>query len=350
MKHYTGLDISMKTTSICIVDENGKVAFHDTVETDPTAIFTALEYSRLEIEKIAIESGSLSHWLVQSLQKRGLSVVCIDSRKMSKVLSININKTDKNDARLIAEALRCGFYSEVVQKSQDLAEVQILLNSRRTLLNILVKLKNTVRGFLKTYGIRLGTLSHQKFGIAVREYLADKPEIVQIAIISLIDTYQSTLYQLNKVEAQIKKMAQDDPDIRLLMTIPGVGIITAFTFKVCLGDPKRFKKSRSVGAYFGMTPSQYSSGETTRQGRISKCGTAEMRALLNDAALSLLYRTKSWSRLKHWGLNLKKKKGHKKATMAVGRKLAIIMHRMLIEGKPFIFGEPKKEKAEKKVV
>jgi transposase len=127
------------------------------------------------------------------------------------------------------------------------------------------------------------------------------------------------------------------------MTIPGIGIITALTFIVCLGEPTRFKKSRSVGAYFGMTPTQYSSGETTRQGRISKCGNMDIRALLNDAAVSLLYRTKSWSRLKHWGVNLKKKKGHKKAAMAVGRKLAIIMHRMLLEGKPFVFGEQKKK-------
>lgn len=345
MKYYTGLDISMKTTSISIVDKNGKIAYQDTVVTDPATIASTLKDTHLDIEKIAIESGSISHWLVQSLQKRNLPIVCIDSRKMSKVLSININKTDKNDARLIAEALRCGFYSEVAQKPQDLAEIQILLTSRRTLLNTLVKFKNTVRGLLKTYGIRLGTVSHQKFGSTVRECLVDKHEMVQIAITSLLEAYQSTLYQLNRVDAQIKKMAKDDPDVQLLMTIPGVGIITAFTFKVCLGDPMRFKKSRAVGAYFGMTPSQYSSGETVRRGKISKCGAAEMRALLNDAAMSLLYTTKSWSRLKHWGLNLKKKKGHKKAMMAVGRKLAVIMHRMLIDRTPFKFGEePKKIK------
>lgn len=349
MRYYTGLDVSMKTTSICIVDENSKIVFQDTVETDPTAITSTLENTRLPIIKVALESGSISHWLIKSLKKRGLPVVCVDSRKMSKILSIKINKTDKNDAFLIAEALRSGFYSEVVEKSQDLAEMQILLNSRRTLLNILVKLKNTVRGYLKTYGIRLGTVSHSKFGIVVFECLKDKPEHVQIAITALIKVYESTLNQLRIVEVKIKRVADEDSEVQLLMTIPGIGVITALTFIVCLGEPTRFKKSRSVGAYFGMTPTQYSSGETTRQGRISKCGNMDIRALLNDAAVALLYRTKSWSRLKHWGLNLKKKKGHKKAAMAVGRKLAIIMHRMLIEGKPFVFGEPKQEAIQVKV-
>jgi transposase len=340
MKHFIGLDVSMKTTSICIVNQNRKIIFEDIAETDPTSIFTMIKNTGLEIEKIALESGSVSHWLIQKLCNRGLPVICIDARKMSKILSININKTDKNDARLIAEALCCGFYSEVIQKTQDLAEIKVLLGSRRTLLDVLVKLKNTIRGHLKIYGIRLGALKHQKFACEVRRRLEDKSEVVQIALNGLLKAFDDILVQLNIFEKKIKEMAKEDDDIKLLMTIPGVGIITAFTFKVHLGDPSRFKKSRSVAAYFGMTPTQYSSGDTTRQGKISKCGSAETRTMLSDAATSMLYRTKSWSRIKAWGLKIQKKKGHKKAIMAIGRKLCTVMHRMMVERKPFIFGEP----------
>lgn len=270
---------------------------------------------------------------------------------MSKVLSININKTDKNDARLIAEALRCGFYSEVHQKSQENVETRILVNSRRTLVNISVQLKNTIRGHLKAFGIRLGSVSTpNRFIESVKKLLNDKSEIVQYGLQQLLDAYVDINQHLNLLEDKLEDLAQQDEDIELLKSIPGVGLITAFTFKVYLGDPKRFKTSRAVGAYFGLTPTQYSSGETQRQGRVSKRGSSEVRCLLNDAATSMLYRTKSWCRPKAWGLKLKKKKGHKKATTAVGRKLCTIMHRMLVTRKSFEYGAPRdKETASMKI-
>lgn len=343
MKYYTGLDVSMKTTSVCIVDQDGKIILEETVATDPATLNAIIKATRLKIEKIAIESGSISHWLVEELIERDLPIICIDSRKMSKVLSLKINKTDKNDARLIAEALRCGFYSEVHQKTQENVDVRILINSRRTLKDVSIKLKNTIRGHLKAFGIRLGLVKNKQFSIKVRELLKDKSEIVQCGLDELLATFESINLQLEKLEDKLEEMAKNDEDIQLLMTIPGIGIITAFTYKTYLGDPKRFKTSRAVGAYFGMTPRQYSSGETERQGKVSKCGSPEVRFLLNEAACSMLYCTKSWCRPKAWGLKLKKKKGHKKATMAVGRKLCTIMHRMLITKKPFEYGSPKEK-------
>jgi transposase len=348
MKYYTGLDISMKTTSICVLNQESKKVFEDVVETDPDAIVEALRKTKLSMEKVAIESGSISHWLMEELTHRGLNMVCIDSRKMASVLAININKTDKNDARLIAEALRCGFYSEVVQKTQENAALRILLGSRRTLKDTSTKLKNTIRGHLKVFGIRLGELNNSKFFQEVVNRLEGKAEEVQLSIRGLLESFEKVNQEIDKLETHIEKLAKKDEDIALLTTIPGVGIITAFTFKTFLGDPKRFKSSRSVGAYFGMTPSQYSSGEAQKQGRISKRGSKEVRSVLNDAATSMLYRTKSWSKLKAWGLKLRKSKGHKKAAMAVGRKVCTIMHRMLITREPFKYGIPKEETTELK--
>lgn len=215
------------------------------------------------------------------------------------------------------------------------------MGSRRTLIEVATKLKNTIRGHLKVYGIRLGTASNQKFIGIVKERLKDKPPVVVTAINGLLESFNCIMKKIVKMEKEIEDLAREDEDVKLLTTIPGVGIISAYTFISHLGDAKRFKSSRAVGAFFGMTPTQYSSGETQKQGRVSKCGSSEVRSLLNECAFVLLYATKSWSRLKVWGLKIKKKKGHKKAMMAVGRKLSVLMHRMLVTRKPFEYGSPK---------
>jgi len=346
MKYYIGLDVSMKTTFICIVNQEKKIIFNVEVATDPDAICSAIRSTKLKIEKSAVESGSISRWLVNEISSRGLPIICVDARKMSKILSININKTDKNDAYLIAEALRCEFYSEVYQKPQEHVETKILIGSRRILKENSTKLKNAVRGHLKAFGIRLGAVSNLKFESQVLSVIESKSEVVQSGIKALLQAFKATNEQIEKLEKQLKELVKEDEDVKLFTTIPGVGIITALTFKVHLGDPARFKTSRAVGAYFGMTPRQYSSGEVQRQGRVSKCGSPEVRFLLNESACVLLYRTKSWSKIKAWGEKIKKKKGHKKATMAIGRRLAVIMHRMLITKKPFEYGTPKGKKTQ----
>lgn len=349
MMHYTGLDVSMKTTSICIVDNIGNVVLEETIPTDPATISAVIKNSNLNISLIALESGSISHWLTKQLRARNLPVICIDARCMSKILSININKTDKNDARLIADAARCRFYSEVHLKDECDVDMRILINSRRTLMNCSLQLKNTVRGHLKAFGIRLGTIGNVNFVGKVREVIKDKADVVQIGLNSLLEAFEVLEIKLKEINNLLKEMAKNDADIQLLTTIPGVGLITAFTFKVYLGDPKKFKCSRTVGAYFGMTPKQYASGETQIQGRISKQGSPEVRFLLCEAAAVMLYRTKSWSKLKAWGIKLKKKKGHKKTMLALGRKLAIVMHRMLITREPFKYGDDKMKTIEEKL-
>jgi transposase len=349
MKYYTGLDVSLKTTAICIVNQEGKIVFEETVVTDPVTITAVLKETRLEIERVAIESGSISHWLEKELCARGLPIICIDAHKMSKVLAININKTDKNDARLIAEALRCNFYSEVQPKTQENAELQILLNSRRTLKNVATQLKNTIRGHLKVFGIFLGQLNSKKFLEKALVAIHNKSDNVKESLKCLLDAFYQIIQQMKLLEEKIEAIAKHDEDVKLLTTIPGVGTLIALTFKVYVGDPNRFKTSKAVGAYFGMTPRQYSSGETHRQGKVSKRGSSEIRFLLNEAASVMMYCTKSWCRPKAWGLKLKKKKGHKKATMALGRKLGTVMHRMLISKKAFEFGEPKEKKLQKAV-
>ena len=335
MKYYTGLDVAMKESFICILDEEGKKVCETKAYSTPRAIFESLEKSGFKSEKVGIESGSLTRFLIKGLQNLGVPALCIDSRKMSAILAVTINKTDKNDARGIADAIRCNHYKEVYVKSDEDASVEILLKSRKTLVHISGNLKNTIRGFLKTYGVLLGDLHPKNFAKEVREKLPNIPQEASEGIESLLKSLVTNFEEIDQIEKKIKILTIENKNVKLLMTIPGIGPIIASYFVFSLGEADRFEKSKSVGAFFGMSPRQYSSGETISMGRISKCGDADMRRLLTNAAMILMTRTKGWCSLKAWGMKIAKKHGMKKAFMAVGRKLAVTMHRMMITGEPF---------------
>jgi transposase len=346
MKYYVGLDVSMKETSVCVVDETGNVCRERTVKTDPQAIAEVLKKFQA-IELVGLESGSISHWLVDELKKLDLPTICVDARKMATILSVQINKTDKNDARGIADALRCRIFREVMPKSQTAIETSTLMGCRKVLVEQKVQISNAIRGFLKTYGIRLGPTTDASFVRKVKEVLSPNHLIARQAIEALLVQFESLYENIKRLTAQAETLARHDEVVGRLKTIPGVGTITAMTYKAEIDDPARFKNSRAVGAYLGMTPRQYSSGETKRQGRISKCGSHELRTLLNEASTVLLMRSKKWSKLRAWGLKIYRKHGFKKACMAVGRKLAVVMHRMWMDKTDFVYGAPKEENSER---
>ena len=347
MKYYVGLDVSQKTTSICIVDENGKIVNEGNTNTDPIFIGNYIKQKKIENALIGFESGFFSYYLIKGLAKQGLTPVCMDARKLKPFLEIKINKTDKNDARGIAEALRLNIYSIVPDKPQEDIDKGILLSARRTLVNQQTTLKNTVRGLIKNNGLKIGAVSPKKFSEAVKKIIKGSSELFISGIINLLNAFDAIVEEISKIDKKVLETGNKDINVKRLKTIPGIGDITALSFTTEIYDPKRFKTSKAVGAYFGMTPTQYQSGETKKQGRISRCGSSEMRFLLTEAAIIHLMRSKKWSKLKAWGLKIMKKKGTKKAAMAVGRKLAIIMHRMMITQSDFIFGEPKEKQNEK---
>ncbi len=344
MAYYAGLDVSMKTTSIAIVNEKGEICFETICETDPTILNKTIHDSGFVCEKIGIESGCISFWLIEELKKLALPAICIESRQMAAIIALKVNKTDRNDARLIANAMRCNLYKEVFHKTKESIEIGLQMGARRVLVDTRTKLKNSIRGFLKAYGIRLGAVSHQKFCETVRCSLQDKAECVKEAIEGLLKSYEEVGRNIDLAEQALEKLSKADPVIALFESIPGVGTITALTYKAVIDNPYRFTEPRNIGAYLGLTPNQYSSGETVKQGGISKCGCAELRTLLVECAIVILTRTRGWTKLKAWGLKIMKRSGLNKAAAAVARKLAIIMLRMWQEGKAFIWGE-KKEKS-----
>jgi transposase len=324
-----------------VLNEQGKTVHEGSENTDPHLIADYLSKLGLEKMSIGFESGSLTPYLLTGFKERAIDAICMDARKLSPILALKINKTDKNDARGIAEALRAGMYTRVHCKPEEAINRAILLTARRTLVEQQTDLKNSVRGLLKGYGIRLGSISAKKFSAAVMKQIEGHQEIVSLSIKCLLDVFDKVVEEIGKIDKKMIEIASQDKEVCRLMTIPGVGAVTALTYKAEIFDPSRFKTSRAVGAYIGMTPKQHASGETQRQGKTSKCGSKELRFLLVEAGVVIVTRSKKWSKLKAWGLKIMKKKGLKKAAVAVGRKLAVIMHRMMVEEKDFIYGEAK---------
>jgi transposase len=351
MSNYIGLDVSLKTTAICIMNPAGKILTEMTASTDACSIVAMIQKHELPIEKAALECGGMSHWLTKELNDQGLPTICIDARKMSAAIKIRVNKTDKNDAQEIANALRTGYYKEVYQKQDHVMEKQTLLTVRRSLIDQRTQLTNTIRGLLKLYGkLHCGSSENKvRFKEKVLNEINSLGQDVQLGINALLAPFDVICREVEKIDNRVEELTKNDEDVQLLKTILGVGAITALTFKLEIDDPSRFKKSRSVGAYVGMTPTQYSSGETIKQGSISKAGSNELRAMVCQSAMSIMYRVKSWSRLKLFGLRIKKQHGHKKAVVALGRKLCVVMHRMLVTRQSFEPGNVEQREIDKLV-
>ncbi|NTU69933.1 IS110 family transposase [bacterium] len=343
MEHYVGLDVSLKSIFVCIVNEKGKIVKEQELPSTPEAIGSFLQETDLEIEKIGLESGNLTHYLKKGLKKMGYEVIGMESRKMAAILATIINKTDKNDARGIAEALRVGHYRECIHRSDEAVEIRSVLHARQTAIEQRTHLLSSIKGHVKMYGIKLGKGKTKTFREKVEKTISSLKPSVQQSIKCLLNILDVVEKEIKKLDRESIALGKKQTDVRILQTIDGVGPITALAFKAEIDDPKRFEDSKDVAAYIGLTPSQYSSGEIQRQGGISKRGSRRMRCLLVEAATCLLTRSKVWSKLKAWGMKLMKKKGKKKAIIAVARKLAVTMHRMLITQQPFMRTDKKAE-------
>lgn len=333
-KYYAGLDISMKKTYVVITDDKGRILRQKEVATE-IADITAYLGDAAGL-RVCLESGSLSHWLARGLQETGFDVVVAESHHMERYLSARMNKNDKNDAIGIAEALRVGVVKPVSIKSKDAQAQQVLIGSRRQLQRTARTLANTIRGELKSVGIRFHQrLSHKKLLENVDDITDQLDTISRVSIESLCKALSALVIQLSVLDQHLQDTVRHDTCCTVLQTIPGVGPVTAMTFVSTIDEPERFRDSRMVGAYLGLSPRQYASGEINHIGHISKRGNSECRAMLYEAAISILTRCTKPSTLQRWGKRLVKKKGLKKAAVAVARKLATIMHRMLITGELF---------------
>ena len=335
MNYYAGLDVSLRSCALCIVDNNGKVHLEKELPCEIMDIADCLAKFPNPIERVGFEAGAMSQHLFFGLQENGFDVVCMEARQVSAALSAMRNKTDKTDAKGIAQILRTGWFSPVHMKSREAHGVRALLSTRKALLKKTMDLANEVRGLLKIFGVRLPrTVKHGSFDALVRPMI-EMDEILAHAIIPLLDARVVLFQHYLELDRRVKRAASQDDVCMRMMTVPGVGPIVALTFKAAVDDPTRFKKSRTVAAHFGLTPRRFQSGEHDNPGRISKAGDRDVRATLYAAANALLMRTMAGSQIKTWGMRLMRTKGRRRAVVAVARKLAVLLHRMWIDGSEF---------------
>src|ERR1700716_831071 len=334
MEYYVGLDVSLKQTSICVVDQTGSVVREGAVDSDPDAIAEFVRSNAPGVVRIGLETGPTATWLWTELKRLGLPVICIDARHAKAVLKMQINKSDRNDAAGIARIMQTGWFKEVRVKDLDSHSVRALLASRALLVKIKRDLENQVRGLLKNLGLVIGRAKFNVFAVRAEELIEGRPELVA-AVRPLLVARNAVEQQTGDLDRKGLTLARYDAQVRRFMTVPGVGPITGLCFKATIDDPTRFKRSRSVGAYVGLTTRRHASGEIDWTGRISKCGDAMLRSYLFEAAGGLLTRVPKWCAVKAWGRRLAKRNGLSKAKVAVARNLAVILHRMWIDGTEF---------------
>ncbi|HTO67239.1 MAG TPA: IS110 family transposase [Bradyrhizobium sp.] len=336
MEVYVGLDVSLKETSICVVDGSGTVVSEGTVLSEPSALGEFLRNKAGSAKRIGLETGPTSTWLWHELKALGFPVICIDARHAKAALSLQINKSDRHDALGLARIMQCGWYKEVQVKSLPCHEVRAVLNSRAQLVKTRCDLENQIRGLLKNHGLVIAKASGQTFRRRAEELLGEY-QLLREAVRPLLAVHEVVRREIAGLTRKLIAMARNNRESRRLMTVPGIGPINALAFCAAIDEPGRFRRSRSVGAYFGLTPRRYASGEVDWTGRISKCGDAMVRTYLFEAAGVLLTRVPKWCGLKAWGHRLWKRIGFKKAKIAVARKLAVVLHRMWRDGTDFIW-------------
>lgn len=338
MSYYAGLDVSLEETAICIVDETGAIVRELRAASDPESLISAFNLVDLPMERIGLEACSQSAWLHQGLTRAGFPALCIETRQAKAAMGAMPNKTDRNDARGLAQIIRTGWYRQVHVKSVPSRMARSLLVARRTVLCKLRDMENAVRAVLRESGLKVGSPGRKQFAARVRELAETDPTLTDITE-PLLAVIASMYRELERLTRRALESVRVEPICRQLMTVPGVGPLTALAFRATVDQPERFRRSRDVGAHLGLTPRRYQSGETDVQGRVSRCGDELARTLLYEAAHTLLTRCKKWSALKAWGMNVAKRRGMAKARVAVARKLAVIMHRMWCDHSEFRWGK-----------
>ncbi|MHA6766985.1 IS110 family RNA-guided transposase [Sphingobium ummariense] len=327
-----------RKTSICIVDEAGRPSHQGRIESDPGVLAAIIAKKAPHAERVGLETGAMSSWLWHELKRTGLPVVCIDARHAHAALSVRMNKSDENDARGLAELVRVGWYREVAVKSEESQTARSILVCRSRPVRIRRDLENQMRSMLKECGLLFPRAASGQFQRRVNDLIADGHALSPI-VRPLLSVHEKTCGELEKIDRTIRRLAREDETTRRLMTVPGIGVVTALTYRHTIDDPSRFQNATKVGAYLGLTPRRRQSGEMDITGKISRLGDRLLRTYLFEAASVLLHRTKRWCSLKAWGLRLAKRSGMKKAQVAVARKLAIILHCMWVDGTEFEWGK-----------
>lgn len=339
MEHYAGIDVSLKESSVCVVDATGKVVREIKVASESEALVRYFGDLDLPVSRIGLEAGPLSQWLHAALVATGREVVLLETRHVKAALSAMTVKTDRKDARGIAQLLRMGWYRVVHAKSENCKDTRALLVGRKLLQGKLLDVELSIRGILRGYGLKVGEVSRGRFEARIRDLIAGHCTLE--TVIGAMLLARATLWsEFTKLHREMLKTARADKVCHRLMSTPGVGALVAVTYRSAVDDPARFGKSSTVGAYFGLTPKKYQSGETDRDGGVSKVGDTMVRTALFEAAHIMLTRATRFSSLKRWALEVAQRRGMKRAKVALARKLSVVLHRMWMDATEFRWSKP----------
>jgi transposase len=335
MEYYAGIDVSLECSSVCVVDATGKIVREDKVASEPEALIGWFRSLGFEPTRIGLEAGPLSQWLYAAMRDAGLAVELLETRRVRDAFKAMPVKTDRKDARGIAQLMRMGWFRPVHCKSIGAQETRAMLTARKLVQSKLFDVENSLRGILRGFGLKVGNTTQLRFAGRIRELVSGHPSLEAIAD-ALLSVHAVLLCEFKTFEKRARTMARSDTKAKLLMTTPSIGPVVALTYAAAIDDPKRFKSSKAAGPHFGLTPRKYQSGKTDVSGRISKIGDASVRTALYQAAhIMLTMPIKGCSQLKGWAMRIARRAGMKKAKVALARKLAVILHRMLVTATPF---------------
>lgn len=335
MDYYAGIDVSLEWSSLCVVDASGRIVREAKVSSEPEALIAWFRSLGCDLSRIGLEAGPLSQWLYAGLRQAGFATELLETRHVRDAFKAMPVKSDRNDARGIAQLMRLGWFRPVHCKSVAAQEVRAVLTARKLLQTKLLDVENSLRGILRGFGLKVGKVTTRGFAGRIRELVCGHPNLEAIGA-ALLSVRAVLLREFNALDKRVRCLARADDRARLLMSTPSVGPIVALTYAAAVDDPGRFRSSKQAGAHFGLTPKKYQSGETDRSGRISKIGDASVREALYQAAHIMLVKPlKGCSALKSWAMRIARRAGAKKAKVALARKLAVILHRMLADGAAF---------------
>jgi transposase len=334
MDHYAGIDVSLEQSSVCVVDVSGKIVREAKVASEPEALIAWFGALGFRMERIGLEAGPLSQWLYAAMKQAGLAVELLETRHVRDAFKSMPVKSDRNDARGIAQLMRLGWFRPVHCKSLAAQEMRALLTARKLVQSKLFDVEMSLRGILRGFGLKVGPTTPKRFAARIGELVSGHATLEVVAG-ALLAVHEALLREFNGLEKRVRTMARQDARVRLLMSAPGVGAIVALTYVSAIDDPARFKSSKVVGAHFGLTPKKHQSGETDYNGRISKIGDGAVRTALYEAAHIVLTRPVKGSYLKSWAMRIAKRAGMSKAKVALARKLAVVLHRMWVNGTGF---------------
>jgi transposase len=338
VEHYAGIDVSLELSSVCVVDAQGKIVKEAKVASEPEALVVFFGALGFAVERIGLEAGPLSQWLHAGLKRAGLEAVLLETRHVKAALSAMMVKTDRKDARGLAQLIRMGWFRPVHAKSMGSQEVRALLVARKQLLGRLIDVELSIRGILRGFGLKVGPVTRKGFEARIRELVTGQATLERIAGAMLLA--RATLkVEYEKLHKIVLAIVREDAICRRLMTVPSVGPLVAITYKSAMDDPNRIAKSKAAGALFGLTPKKYQSGEKDVTGGITRAGDEMVRTALYEAANVLLSRITRFSKLKRWGMDVAKRRGSKRAKVALARKIAVILHRMWMDGTTYRWTE-----------